>query len=142
MTVDALLGRIADELRPLTAGLGVEIALVVPVAPSARASPSLVAIGSPSAVTVTVSDVLRPVLVSGARQLVLVHNHPDGRAVSPADDAFTRRLVAACAVVGVELRGHVLLLPTGWIDCLGERDIVPYSTDRAGWYGWTRPTAV
>lgn len=131
MTADALLSRIADELRPLTSGLGVEVVLVVPVAGRIPLSPSLVAIGSASAVAVGVADVLRPVLTSGAPQLVLVHNHPDGRTASPADHAFTRRLVASCAVLGLGLRGHLVLLPGGWVDCLGAPGLVPYSVPRA-----------
>lgn len=131
MTVDALLGQIADELRPLTSGLGVEVVIVVPAGGQAHGAPMVVAIGSASAVAVGVADVLRPVLASGASQLVLVHNHPDGRTASPADHAFTRRLVASCAVLGLEFRGHLVLLPGGWVDCLGEPGVVPYAVPRA-----------
>lgn len=131
MTVDALLGQIADELRPLTSGLGVEVVIVVPAGGQAHGAPMVVAIGSASAVAVGVADVLRPVLASGASQLVLVHNHPDGHTASPADHAFTRRLVASCAVLGLELRGHLVLLPGGWVDCLGEPGVVPYAVPRA-----------
>ncbi len=131
MTADALLSRIADELRPLTSGLGVEVVIVVPAGGEAHGAPMVVAIGSVSAVAVGVADVLRPVLASGAPQLVLVHNHPDGRTASPADHAFTRRLVASCAVLGLGLRGHLVLLPGGWVDCLGATGLVPYAASRA-----------
>jgi hypothetical protein len=131
VSVDALLGRIADELRPLTSGLGIEVVIVVPVGGEAHGPPMVVAIGSASAVAVGVADVLRPLLVSGAPQLVLVHNHPDGRTASVADHAFTRRLVASCAVLGLGLRGHLVLLPGGWVDCLGAPGLVPYAASRA-----------
>lgn len=119
VSVDVLLGRIADDLRPLTSRLLVEVAFVVPVSWAGCMSPTLLANGSASAVSLDVADVLRPALAVGASQLVLVHNHPHGGPASPADDAFTRRLVAACAVIGLRLRGHLVLLPEGWIDCLG-----------------------
>lgn len=77
-----------------------------------------VAVGGPRQVTVTPSQVLRPVLLAGASAYVLVHTHPCGGPPSPHDVAVTRRLVAASVVVGVRLRAHLVIAPDGQWDCL------------------------
>ncbi|MGI8536930.1 MAG: JAB domain-containing protein [Mycobacteriales bacterium] len=59
------------------------------------------------------ADVLGPVLRQGWDAFVLVHTHPCGGPASAADHAVTRRLVAACAVVGVRLETHLVLTTTG-----------------------------
>lgn len=67
------------------------------------------------------SDVLRRVLGAGWSRFVLVHTHPRGGPPGPADHAVTRRLVAACQVVGVELDAHLLLAPEGTYVVSGSR---------------------
>lgn len=122
-----LLERVAADLRRLTSGLGVEIAIVVPVHGTVVAEPVIVAVGTADRIDLIVPLVLRPALVCGATALVLAHNHPARRAVSPADRAFTRRLVAASAVVGISVHGHLVLLPDGWANCLSGNGVVqPY----------------
>lgn len=55
-------------------------------------------------------DILRPVLVSGARCFVLAHNHPSGEAEPSADDvSMTRALVDACRAVQVQLLDHLVI---------------------------------
>ena len=109
-----------------------EIAIVVPLRGWLVAEPVIVAVGTPDRVAASVSQVLRPAVVSGATSLVLVHNHPAQQSVSPADRAFTRRLVAASAVVGIPVHGHLVLLPDGWVDCLAEHgDLRPYPVAEA-----------
>lgn len=57
-------------------------------------------------------EVLKESLLRGAAAVVLFHTHPSGDAEpSAADLAFTRRLVEAGRVVGVELVDHLIL---GW----------------------------
>ena len=73
------------------------------------------------------SDVLRPVLVSGASGFVMAHNHPSGDPSPSGDDiSMTRGLVAACRVVGTTLLDHVILTESGaWrsvMDAAGARD--------------------
>jgi DNA repair protein RadC len=56
------------------------------------------------------ADPLRIALRAAASGFVLVHNHPSGDpAPSPEDVAFTRRVAAAAAVVGVPLLDHVVV---------------------------------
>jgi DNA repair protein RadC len=91
-----------------------EAVVVVPcIGPS-----SVVARGDRSSVRVTPSQVLRPVVAAGAGSYVLVHTHPDGGPPTWSDLAVTRRLVAASAVLGVQLTAHVVLAPEGEWDCL------------------------
>lgn len=56
------------------------------------------------------SDVLRPLLCSGASAFVLIHNHPSGDpSPSDSDREMTAKLYQACRVVGVDLLDHVIV---------------------------------
>lgn len=69
-----------------------------------------VATGGGSTLSLTASDVLRPVIRSGARGFVLVHNHPSGDATPSDDDiCFTYALAAAASIVRVNLVDHVIV---------------------------------
>jgi DNA repair protein RadC len=60
------------------------------------------------------SDVLRPVLASGASGFVMAHNHPSGDPAPSGDDlSMTRALLRACAVVGVSCMDHLILTDSG-----------------------------
>ena len=51
-----------------------------------------------------------PAAIGGATAIVLFHNHPSGDPTpSPDDVALTRRLVAAGALIGIEVVDHVIL---------------------------------
>lgn len=129
---DPLLAALAGDLRRLTRTLEVEVAIAVPVRRGRPEPLVVVAVGSCDRVGLDVGQALRPVLTSGADGLVLAHNHPARQLVSREDRAFTRRLVAAGAVVGVAVRGHLVLLDHGWVDCLRDgEELWPYETDRA-----------
>ena len=46
----------------------------------------------------------------GAEQIILAHNHPSGKAAASADDvASTRRVVRDGALLGIELRDHLIV---------------------------------
>lgn len=61
-------------------------------------------------------DVLRPALEAGAAALVLAHNHPSGDPTPSREDRLaTRRLVRAGAVVGVEVRDHLVVAGARWV---------------------------
>lgn len=119
---DPMLASLARDLRLLTRGLAAELAFVVPVRRCVPECPAIVAIGSVDRVGLEVAQVLRPVLTTAADALVLAHNHQVGQGPSPQDLAFTRRVVAAAAVVGVAVRAHLVLLPDRWVDCLHDAD--------------------
>ena len=74
-------------------------------------------IGSDSAAGVLVQprQILSRALDIGASGLILVHNHPSGRAEpSEADISTTRRLAAAARALDIEVHDHVVVAATGW----------------------------
>jgi DNA repair protein RadC len=74
-----------------------------------------VAEGSLTQCPVSPRDALRPAVREGAHGVVFVHNHPSGDpAPSPDDADLTDRLRAACEVVGVLPRDHVIVATGGY----------------------------
>jgi DNA repair protein RadC len=74
-----------------------------------------VAEGSLTQCPVSPRDALRPAVREGAHGVVFVHNHPSGDpAPSPDDADLTDRLRAACEVVGVLARDHVIVATGGY----------------------------
>lgn len=69
------------------------------------------------------ADPLRLALRAAASGFVLVHNHPSGDPTPSAEDvAFTRRVAAAAAVVGMPLLDHVVVAREGFSS-------VPFAVD-------------
>lgn len=69
-----------------------------------------VARGGIASVGVKPSDVFRPVLVSGAPSLVIVHNHPSGEAAPSHEDiVFTKAVVEAGRILGINVLDHVVV---------------------------------
>jgi DNA repair protein RadC len=59
--------------------------------------------------------VLREPLRIGAHGLIFAHNHPSGSIdPSPDDCELTNRLRAACELVGVTARDHLILGASGY----------------------------
>jgi DNA repair protein RadC len=55
-------------------------------------------------------EVFREAAVSAAAAVVIFHNHPSGDpSPSPDDVAVTRRMVAAGAVMGIDVLDHLIL---------------------------------
>lgn len=55
-------------------------------------------------------EVLRPALEVRAKSIILVHNHPSGRAeASREDDIVTQRIAQGCAILGLQLLDHLVL---------------------------------
>jgi DNA repair protein RadC len=62
-------------------------------------------------------EILKECLLRGAAGVVLFHTHPSGDPTPSTEDLlFTRRMVEAAAVVGVDLIDHLVLGATGrWV---------------------------
>jgi DNA repair protein RadC len=61
-------------------------------------------------------EVFQEAVLCRAAALLLFHNHPSGDAEPSADDlALTRRLVAAGALMGIEVLDHVIVGAAGWV---------------------------
>lgn len=70
----------------------------------------IVSVGTVDQCLLFVRDVLRPVLVAGAKRFVLMHNHPSGDSrPSSADITVTQKLVKACEVMDLKLYDHVII---------------------------------
>jgi DNA repair protein RadC len=66
--------------------------------------------GSVNAVNVRPAEVFREAIVLDAVQVVLAHNHPSGDArPSPQDIAVTKALVAAGALLDLQVVDHVII---------------------------------
>jgi DNA repair protein RadC len=73
-----------------------------------------VARGGRHGMSLTVCDVLRPLIRIGATAFILVHNHPSGSPEpSTADIEMTYALAAAAEIVGVPLVDHVVVAARG-----------------------------
>jgi DNA repair protein RadC len=71
---------------------------------------AVLAIGTLNSSIVEPRDVFREAAIGGAAAIVLFHNHPSGDPTpSPEDVALTRRLVAAGALIGIDVVDHVIL---------------------------------
>ena len=103
---------LADARALLACGREVALVLVQP-GPLTE-----VARGDADRLRLVPADVLRPVVLAGARAYMLIHTHPAGGPPTAADVALTRRLVAAGAVVGVRLSAHLVVAPERTWDCL------------------------
>lgn len=108
---DAVLTELAAQLRRMTAGFVNELAVAWPVLPAGPGLPLLASVGDERHVTVVPERVFRYALRTGARGVVLAHNHPVDTGPSAADRAVTRRLVAAGHLLGVPLVAHLVVEP-------------------------------
>lgn len=74
-----------------------------------------VAVGSLNVARALPRDLLEPALRHGATGLILVHNHPSGRA-EPSDDdlRFTQAVGRGAALLGVALLDHVVIARGGY----------------------------
>lgn len=67
-------------------------------------------IGTLNATTVSTRDVLRYALQDNAAAVIIFHNHPSGDPAPSAEDiVFTRRMVEAGRLLGVDVLDHLIL---------------------------------
>jgi len=67
-------------------------------------------VGTLNAATVSTRDILRYALEEHAASVIVFHNHPSGDpAPSPEDLIFTKKLVAAGQLLGIDLADHIIL---------------------------------
>lgn len=67
-------------------------------------------VGTLNATTVSTRDVLRYALIDHAASIIIFHNHPSGDPSPSAEDLiFTRKMVEAGRVMGVDVVDHLIL---------------------------------
>lgn len=71
--------------------------------------------GTVTASAVYPREVVRAALAHSAAAVIFAHNHPSGDpAPSPDDMAITRRLVAACGLMGITVHEHLIVGTEGY----------------------------
>ena len=71
---------------------------------------SQVSLGTLDASLLHPREIMKTALLSNARSIILVHNHPSGDPKPSADDrAVTARIKAAAETIGLELLDHVII---------------------------------
>jgi DNA repair protein RadC len=71
---------------------------------------AVLAVGSLNTTVIEPRDVYREAMLGGAAAIVVFHTHPSGDPTpSPDDVALTRRLMAAGALIGIDMVDHVIL---------------------------------
>ena len=84
-----------------------------------------VARGGSGQLAVTPSDILRGVLVHGARSFIMGHNHPSEDVTPSSDDvAMTRRVRDAANAVDLDLLDHVVVNRSGDYVSLADRGLL------------------
>jgi DNA repair protein RadC len=85
-----------------------------------------VAQGGLHSCTVMPRDILRCALYEAATAIVLCHNHPSDDPLPSAEDlAMTRRIADGCAMVGVPLVDHVIVVPSGRYSSMLDIGMIP-----------------
>lgn len=74
-----------------------------------------VSIGGMDATVVDLRLLVKKALDARASAIIVAHNHPSG-ALTPSmqDDALTRRIKDACALLDIRLLDHLIISPTGY----------------------------
>lgn len=71
---------------------------------------NIVSMGTIDATLVSPREVFKTAILSNAAQVMLVHNHPSGRAVpSRMDDVITQQLKGAADIMGIPLIDHIII---------------------------------
>lgn len=114
---------IVADLRCMTGGFANELAVAWPVLPVGIGEPVISAVGTEQHVRVLPERVFRYALRVGAVGVVLAHNHPTSSGPSRADEAVTRRLVAAGHVLGIPLVAHLVVEPVAVYELVGRASV-------------------
>lgn len=102
---------VADYYGPMLRGESVESIWIVGCdAKNQVRFHRLVARGGATRCSVSVGEMLRPLVLNAAVTAVLVHNHPSGDPTPSAEDTeLTGRVVEAAELLGIKLLDHVIV---------------------------------
>ncbi|HET6372991.1 MAG TPA: JAB domain-containing protein [Candidatus Polarisedimenticolia bacterium] len=74
-----------------------------------------IAIGTLNTTSAHPREILRPGIACAADSYVIAHNHPSGSLRPSQDDLdFTRKLISASRLVGIELKDHLIVSRNGY----------------------------
>ena len=100
-----------DVIHDMLRDMDREMLVCINMAASGRViNASICSVGTMDMALVSPPEILRGALLSGARSLIMLHNHPSGQ-ISPSkeDMSFTKRMATASAVVGVNFLDSIIL---------------------------------
>lgn len=81
-----------------------------------------IAMGSATEVNLTLSNVIKPVIVKQLPRMAVIHNHPSGDPdPSDADIELTGKIVKACNLMGIELIDHLIITSHGGYTSLADK---------------------
>lgn len=81
---------------------------------------AVLSVGTLNSSIVEPRDVFREAAIGGATAIVIFHNHPSGDPTpSPEDVILTRRLVAAGALIGIDVVDHLVLGDARYVSIKG-----------------------
>lgn len=76
---------------------------------------SVVSVGDLNTTRTSPRELLKIAVLSNARGLILVHNHPSGCLDPSAEDReFTQSIEGACKLMGIELYDHLIVTDNGF----------------------------
>jgi DNA repair protein RadC len=71
---------------------------------------NLVSVGDLGAAIVNPREVLKPAIMMSAASIFLIHNNPSGDSTPSIDDVnITRRIIAACEIIGINFYDHIVI---------------------------------
>ncbi|MGA6925283.1 MAG: DNA repair protein RadC, partial [Desulfosarcina sp.] len=86
--------------------------------------------GTVTASAVYPREVVKAALAHTAAAVIFAHNHPSGDPTpSPDDMAITRRLVSACAVMGITVHEHLIVGSEGYFSFADHGHMAQLNTD-------------
>ncbi len=75
---------------------------------------SIIAVGSQTQVSCNVREFFKAAILASAESVVCAHNHPaDIPFPSAADLRMTRRLISASRIIGIHMKDHLIVSPSG-----------------------------
>lgn len=77
--------------------------------------------GGAGGAAITCTELFRGAIISGARAIVMAHNHPSGDPTpSPDDLHITKTVQQASKIIGIDLLDHVVVCPERklWRSCV------------------------
>ena len=100
-----------DIIKGMLEDMDREMLVCINMASSGRViNASICSVGTMDQALVSPPEILRGALLSGARSLIMLHNHPSGSITPSSEDmAVTKRMATASAVVGVNFLDSIII---------------------------------
>lgn len=100
-----------DVVKGMMKDVDREMVICIHMAASGRViSTEVVAIGTIDQACVSPAEVLRTALLTGARSIILMHQHPSGECgPSEEDIRLTKRMAMAADLIGIQLLDHIIV---------------------------------